>query len=391
MKLRNFFSGTLPFWFFFWIFFGALPAAVPDSALADSAPFKRHTYRPASPDRRLAFPRDHGAHPDSSYEWWYFTGHVAPVASPGKAQDAQPEIAGFELTVFRISPLAQPDRPSYFVAHLAWSDLQTRKFRHLSFGSPEKAGVAEASQDHLKITMPGIRVVLTSPSEISLDIDVLWEGIPFQLKSELKSHKPVTLHGENGYSKKAECTECASHYTSFTRLQGPLALKTEKLWAQVWFDHEFGSNSLGQSISGWDWFALQLTDGWDLMIYQLHDSQGKPAHRSGTWVDPAGKTYALEEKQITLSPVSQWTSPHTDAHYPASWKLSIDHPARSLKADLLPKLSDQEISSRGLGLATYWEGTCEVKSPPTPTQAAHKLGDAYLEMTGYDLKRPPRF
>ena len=44
------------------------------------------------PDRRLAFPRDHGAHPGARIEWWYATGWLH---GPGDA------LFGFQLTFFR--------------------------------------------------------------------------------------------------------------------------------------------------------------------------------------------------------------------------------------------------------------------------------------------------
>ena len=46
----------------------------------------------ARPPRALQFPRDHGSHPESRTEWWYFTGNVA---------DAGGARFGYELTVFR--------------------------------------------------------------------------------------------------------------------------------------------------------------------------------------------------------------------------------------------------------------------------------------------------
>ena len=45
----------------------------------------------ALPARTLAFPRDHGSHPELRTEWWYITGHVQAQGQPW----------GFQLTFFR--------------------------------------------------------------------------------------------------------------------------------------------------------------------------------------------------------------------------------------------------------------------------------------------------
>ena len=36
-----------------------------------------------------------------------------------------------------------------------------------------------------------------------------------------------------------------------------------------WMDHEFFTGSMAPDLVGWDWFALQLADGWEVMLYLL--------------------------------------------------------------------------------------------------------------------------
>jgi len=59
----------------------------------------------------VSFPRDHGAHPDSALEWWYWTGHLSGAG--GRAY-------GFQVTFFRLRDV--------HLAHFAWSDLAAGKF-----------------------------------------------------------------------------------------------------------------------------------------------------------------------------------------------------------------------------------------------------------------------
>lgn len=76
-------------------------------------------YPVVRPGIRLAFPRDHGAHPGFRTEWWYVTGWL-------QGADGRP--LGFQITFFRINPRADPANPSRFspkqvlFAHAALSD-----------------------------------------------------------------------------------------------------------------------------------------------------------------------------------------------------------------------------------------------------------------------------
>ncbi len=46
-----------------------------------------------------------------------------------------------------------------------------------------------------------------------------------------------------------------------------------------WMDHEFGSSQLTESQVGWDWFSVQLTNNYELMLYYIR-------HKDGS-IDPA--------------------------------------------------------------------------------------------------------
>jgi predicted secreted hydrolase len=42
----------------------------------------------------------------------------------------------------------------------------------------------------------------------------------------------------------------------------------------AWLDREWGTTALAPEQTGWDWLALQLSDGADLMYYRLRDADG---------------------------------------------------------------------------------------------------------------------
>ena len=106
-------------------------------------------------------------------------------------------------------------------------------------------------------------------------------------------------------AKKGPLPGQASYYYSFTDLKTSGYIKRPGMTSQVsvtgvsWFDQEFGSNQLSGDQEGWDWFALHLSDGRDLMIYKLRKKDGSiEKESSGTIVERDGTS-----RQIALSEI----------------------------------------------------------------------------------------
>ena len=92
---------------------------------------------------------------------------------------------------------------------------------------------------------------------------------------------PPVLNGDAGLSRKADAPGAASYYYSMPRLQAPRAAFAARARALpvsglAWLDREWGSGSLGPNQQGWDWFALDLSDGSALMFYALRDQRRTP-------------------------------------------------------------------------------------------------------------------
>jgi len=71
-----------------------------------------------------------------------------------------------------------------------------------------------------------------------------------------------------------------------------------------------------------------------------------------------------------------WQSPHTNAAYPAQWKVHVSGIASPLL--ITPTVADQELVDPR-GALTYWEGSVTVKD----AQTQRPLGLGYVELTGY--------
>ncbi|MCP5133621.1 MAG: hypothetical protein H6976_08445 [Gammaproteobacteria bacterium] len=79
-------------------------------------------------------------------------------------------------------------------------------------------------------------------------------------------------------SQKSADLGNASYYYSYTRLPtaGVMVLNGQafQVAGASWLDREWSTSALGPEQSGWDWFALQLDDGRDVMFYRLRRKDG---------------------------------------------------------------------------------------------------------------------
>ena len=336
-------------------------------------------FRSAQPGYRYAFPRDHGSHDEFRTEWWYYTGHL---------DTAEGRRFGYELTFFRraVEPDQIRTRPSrwtidqLYLAHFAVTDVSGLRF--LFHDRISRAGIGKAGADHDRLHVWLDRWRAEMPADTDRHtLEAQAAGLALSLT--LTPTKPLVVHGEQRISKKGAAAGQASHYYSLTNLatSGTLTVGTQtfSVIGASWMDHEFGSADLSPDLVGWDWFSIQLTDNRELMIYRLRRADGTsdPAS-SGTLILPDGRTHHLSTSEISLTPLTTWTSPTSKATYPQQWRVAI--PSLNLSLDLTPVLADQELRTSRSTQVTYWEGAVDV----TGKERGQPLkGRGYIEMTGY--------
>ena len=341
-------------------------------------------YARAVEPRPFTFPRDHGAHPDFRNEWWYVTGNLADDAGRN---------VGFQLTLFRraLAP-AVPETASRWTTNQAWmghfavTDGEGGRFHAFQRFARGAVGLAGAEADPF-------RVWVEDWSLQSADGGATW---PLRLRAAdgdialdlvLEQGKAAVLQGDGGLSQKGLEPGNASYYYSLTRMptrgQVVLGADTLQVAGASWLDREWSTSALPEGVVGWDWFALQLGNGWDLMVYALRRDDGT-AHplSDGVLVDPAGGRHPLAFGQdITVAPSDTWTSPLDGSVYPSGWNVSL--PGMGWNLEVRPVLRDQELD-----LAfRYWEGAVTLSG----TDGAGALGGrGYVELTGYAGARPER-
>ena len=360
------------------------------SLLLISVGMSAQQWQVAAPGYRYQFPRDHFSHPDYQTEWWYYTGNL---------RTPKGRRFGFELTFFRqANHLSQQEESSsdqtwlpdqVYLAHLALSDIDGGEFFHterLNRAGPGLAGASLADRQYWNGNWH-VRWhnLATGEQELQAVCD------RFTLKLTLKPEKPFVIHGENGISRKGPLPGEASHYISFTRLAatGELTLKDKPFSVRglAWMDHEFFTEPSDATLAGWDWFAIQLDNHEEVMLYRLRRTSGEiDPYSSGTYVDTQGHGHFLRAQDFSLTPSDVWRSPASGAQYPSSWTISI--PSLQLQMSEHTALKNQEFFSNTNISPSYWEGAVTYDGH-IHSRPAHAIG--YLEMTGYAKTTEPRY
>src|SRR5471032_537700 len=345
-----------------------LAGQYPASHGQGARPTSAAEYRQALPGRHFQFPRDHFDHPDFRTEWWYYTGNL-------RARDGRRY--GFELVFFRqgqgdgtgANPSAWHVRDLY-LAHLALTDIDGRRFHYYKRLNRAGPGIAGASFDQSRVWNGNWEARFDASDAQTLS--AVADDIRFTLR--LTPRKPPVIHGENGVSQKSPGPGKASYYVSFPRLAVEGTLNGFPVTGSAWMDHEWFTYQLEAGQRGWDWFSVQLDSGSELMLFQLRHADGSiDPFSSGTYIASDGRATHLRQSDFHLEAMEYWTSPHTAARYPIKWRLSV--PSLKITLECSAAIPDQELVADDDATPTYWEGAV--------TYSGTGRGVGYLEMTGY--------
>jgi predicted secreted hydrolase len=342
---------------------------------ADAEAASATGYTRAEAPRSLVFPQDHGPHPDFQTEWWYYTGNL-------ETKDGRH--FGYQLTFFRralLPPDQRVERASdwgtdqVYLAHFTISDVEAGRFQAFERFARGAAGIAGAQSPPYRVWLEDWSVEQASENRYRLQAA---KG-PVRLDLSLTDSKGPVLQGDRGYSQKGPEPGNASYYVSQTRLESEGTVEVEGQSFAVsglsWMDHEFSTSALTEGQVGWDWFALQLDDGSELMVFQIRRADGSvDPFSSGTLILPDGSTRSLSREDFRIETAGAWRSPHTGAEYPAGWRVAV--PEVGLTLQIEPYLADQELNVS----YSYWEGAVRIagQSPAGPVS-----GSGYVELTGY--------
>jgi len=366
-----------------------LAAACSGPLLANSpaptgAPYEKPTARPSVVDPiAIELPRDDAPH-DRLTEWWYVTGHLSTL-------DGTREF-GYEAVIFRAK---RGQFPVTWASHIAITE-KPRAGHAGSFTYDQRSEVGpqvDVTPIMSRPVIAGFAITGANPLDPATlgrdpwvmlmlpggDMQIGGNGLMLQLGA---GRSPV-LHDTDGWVAFADAG--GSYYYSRTRMPtaGSLTIGGQRLavTGSSWFDHQWG-DFIAIGGGGWDWFALNLSDGSDLMLSFVRAKDGSYPLVYGTWVGANGVVRHIEAAQINLTALGTWTSPHTGATWPAAWRVRIAQ--IGLDVTVTPEVADQELNTLESTGVIYWEGANSV----TGTLAGRPItGRSYVELTGYATLR----
>jgi predicted secreted hydrolase len=260
-------------------------------------------------------------------------------------------------------------------AHLAIADIGAGRFHHTERLRRAGLGLAGFSETGLEVWLDDWRMHRGDDGRIVMTAE---DPRGFGLDLVLEPEKPLVRHGDAGYSQKGAEPGNASVYLSWTRLAAAGRLEVDgrrlEVEGEAWFDHEWGTSTLGEGVAGWDWISLRLEDGRDLMVFRLRRADGTFDPRSaGTLVGADGRAAPLTREDFDLEELAWWDSPATGGRYPIHWRLRV--PVAGLDVEVRAPLKSCELDSSSTTGVVYWEG-------PVGSVGSDR-GEGYLEMTGY--------
>ena len=318
----------------------------------------------------FVFPRDHGPHPAFRSEWWYLTAVLA---------DAEGRELGVQFTLFRQGLEARRHEQTastgaaawrsgqIYMGHAAVSDVAARRHwqdERLVRGHPALAG-AQASP--FKAHIEGWQ--LASVGERFWPLRLAVATPPFDIDLHLAGARAIVAQGEDGLSRKGP--DNASYYYSIPRIDahGSVTIDgdSRSVRGSAWLDREWSTSVLAAEYAGWDWFALRLDDGRDLMLYRMRRQDGQPDdYNAGAAIDGAGKARILGATDFSLTVQDTWRE------WPVAWRLTLRGEQRPFT--IRAAFEDQVMETA----VRYWEGVVHVHDDD-----GNRLGDGYMELTGY--------
>lgn len=335
----------------------------------------------ALPPARLQFPRDAGAHPDYTTEWWYATGYI-------NGDRGEPRF-GFQVTFFRSriaktqSMVSKLAARQLIFAHAAITDIKGKKLWHdqrMARSSGAEPGTnplddAFASTQDTAITLQDWSLHRQADGHLQARI----AATDFTMGLTFTATQPVLLQGAQGLSQKGPDPKHSSYYYSLPHLKvsGDAVLRGKRHAAgagsTAWLDHEWSQQVMPPGAVGWDWMGINLFDGSALTAFRLRDKAGNAVWDGGSFRAKDQLT-VFRRGEVVFNPLRIWKSPLSQASYPVEWVVRTPTDLYTVRA----VLDDQEMDSRMSTGAIYWEGLCEVWD-----SNRRLLGLGYLEMTGY--------
>lgn len=251
--------------------------------------------------RSVSLPRDHGAHAGFGVEWWYTAGTVRGAN-------------GHRYFWFATAWSA----PRGVVGRVNLVDLGTG--RTVLSDTELTATPLHTGQQVIRVGSFTLARRTTGPWRVT---DPGRGGARFALT--LVPEVPYVLHGRRGLITQGPGGTSDYYSAPRLRARGTLTMagRTVVLAGLGWLDHQWGNFIADPRALRWNWFACQLADGRDLMLYEFLNAHDRPSGvAAGTLVARGGAVTHVHAFTVTaLGPTVH--PPGARGTYPLRWRLRV--------------------------------------------------------------------
>jgi predicted secreted hydrolase len=319
----------------------------------------------------LAFPEDHGPHPDAPLEVWEFSGILATLEG---------RQFGFQWSMFRLG--LRPDEPkrtsawatnAVYRGLFAVSDGAEGRFHSFERFGRAALGLAGSEGSPQRIWLESWTMTVSQAE--TFDLSAAAEDI--SLKLRLESVKPAVSPGEDGVLGQGG-GRLRAYSFSRLRAEGHVGINgvTHTVKGSAWLGRTWGRLLPPGGQTALNRYQIRLDDGREIAALQLRrrDGGAEPIH-SGFWIERNGSTRPIRRGDLIMEPAGYWTSGESGARYPVRWRMLL--PEEGLELDLVPLLEDQEIR----GTARSWSGAVRVTGKVDGSKTVS--GSGFVDLTGY--------
>jgi predicted secreted hydrolase len=305
-------------------------------------------------------PADESPHPATAIEWWYFTGHLTGTDIFGKKHSYGFEDVAVRSNILNVEPVA-----AAYNGQFAITDLTRGAFDYNTSNDAIEADTVPAGGGY------NIAINTWNMHGKNGQNHLFAYDTNYGLDLSLNQSQPAALHGDTGLIPYGSFG--TSYYYSETNLKVTGTVIDHGLPITVtgtaWQDHQWG-NYTGHP-GGWTWFALQLSNGTQYMLYFLKDANGNLNQVVATKVNADGTYEAVPPSQVSYKALGSWTSPATKITYEQNWQITL--PGGQLTVNSL--FPNQEVVNSSV--QDYWEGDSSITGT---IDGQSVTGQAYAEV-----------
>jgi geranylgeranyl pyrophosphate synthase len=174
-------------------------------------------------------------------------------------------------------------------------------------------------------------------------------------------------------------------YASIPRLKVMGTVGGDPVTGEAWADHQWGglgwfqglapTDDGGWTVLGWDWYAITLDPGIDIMLLVHRDMADRRIRSQWCLIMENGRMTVSPD--FSLGEPGLWKSPRTGISYPLESEISF--PGLDCRLTVTPFSPDQEIPIPG-PMRAVWEGAATVRGT---FMGSPVTGRARVELCGY--------